>query len=130
VVSAHNRQLEAKLSPLVKEIVEFPARTKADFEFLYGRVVTAVILRSGLGNPTNRGVERETNLVLQSVFPLQALQAFVTQSRMDKRTQLRELTAVVTGIRKRSDAITKNSITFYAWKCGPTWSGYLDIRAE
>ncbi len=99
MIAAHNRQLEAKLSPLLKEIVEFPARTKKDFEFLYGRIVTSVILRSGLGNPTNRGVERETNLALQSVFPMQALHSFVAQTHIDKRTQLRELTAVTTGIR-------------------------------
>ena len=54
---------------------------------------------AGLGNPSNRAVERETNLVLQSIFPLQSLGAFVSQPRMDKRTQLRELTAIVTGIR-------------------------------
>ena len=45
-------------------------------------------------------MERETNLVLQSIFPLQSLGAFVSQPRMDKRTQLRELTAIVTGIRE------------------------------
>ena len=56
---------------------------------------------TGLGNPSNRAVERETNVVLQSVFPPQSLAAFVSQPRMDKRTQLRELTAIVTGIRER-----------------------------
>ena len=54
---------------------------------------------AGLGNPSNRAVERETSVVLQSVFPPSSLAAFVAQPRIDKRTQLRELTAIVTGIR-------------------------------
>ena len=43
----HARQLEAKMAPLVREIVEAAPRTKQDGEFLYGRIVTSVILRSG-----------------------------------------------------------------------------------
>ena len=46
-VSEHSRQLEAKLAPLVREVVEAAPRTRQDFEFLYGRIVTSVILRSG-----------------------------------------------------------------------------------
>ena len=46
-VGEHSRQLEAKMSPLVREIVESAPRTRQEFEFLYGRIVTSVILRSG-----------------------------------------------------------------------------------
>ena len=46
-MSEHSRQLEAKLAPLVREVVEAAPRTRQDFEFLYGRIVTSVILRSG-----------------------------------------------------------------------------------
>ena len=55
-------------------------------------------------------MERETNVVLQSIFPPQSLGAFASQPRMDKRTQLRELTAIVTGIRERDGEKTATVI--------------------
>ena len=76
-----------------------------------------LIVCAGLGNPTNRAVERETNVVLQSVFPLRSLGAFVAQPRMDKRTQLRELTAIVTGIRERDTRRRRRAFYFVVSRC-------------
>ena len=54
-VGEHARQLEAKMAPLVREIVESAPRTRQDVEFLYGRIVTSVILRSGELEERSRG---------------------------------------------------------------------------
>ena len=52
-------------------------------------------------------------MVLQSIFPLQSLAAFVAQPRMDKRTQLRELTAIVTGIRQRGETRRRRRAVYF-----------------
>ena len=99
ILADHQRNVEVRLKGLTREIVESNVRTKLELDSMYGKIVSNIVLRSGLGNPTNRAVLRETTVVLQSVFPQQDLPRFLAQPKLDKRAQLKELTSIVAGIR-------------------------------
>ena len=68
-------------------MVEDTARTKAGLDSLYRRLVTLVVLRSGLGNPTDPAVVAEANNCLATVFPVSQLVNFQT-NLMDTRNTL------------------------------------------
>ena len=55
----HRRVLESRLQPVVREITDSRARTREELESLYRKIVSAVLLRSGLGSPTDIAVVRE-----------------------------------------------------------------------
>ena len=65
----HRRVLESRLQPVIREITDSRARTREELESLYRKIVSAVLLRSGLGSPTDIAVVREATAALQSVFP-------------------------------------------------------------
>jgi hypothetical protein len=56
----HRRVLESRLQPVIREITDSRAKTKDDLESLYRKIVSAILLRSGLGSPTDISVVRET----------------------------------------------------------------------
>ncbi|XP_070540608.1 cilia- and flagella-associated protein 206-like [Ptychodera flava] len=95
----HRRVLESRLQPVVREITDSRARTREELESLYRKIVSAVLLRSGLGSPTDIAVVREATAALQSVFPQTELGTFMALVKRDKERQLMELTQIVTGIR-------------------------------
>ncbi|KAL3864488.1 hypothetical protein ACJMK2_006167, partial [Sinanodonta woodiana] len=95
----HRRVLESRLQPVIREITDSRARTREELESLYRKIVSAVLLRSGLGSPTDIAVVREATAALQSVFPQTELGTFMSLSKRDKERQLLELTMIVTGIR-------------------------------
>ncbi|KAL8560336.1 hypothetical protein ACOMHN_006067 [Nucella lapillus] len=95
----HRRVLESRLQPVVREITDSRARTREELESLYRKIVSAVLLRSGLGSPTDIAVVREATAALQSVFPQTELGSFMNLTKRDKERQLLELTMIVTGIR-------------------------------
>ncbi|XP_048585340.1 cilia- and flagella-associated protein 206-like isoform X2 [Nematostella vectensis] len=95
----HRRVLEQRLSPVIREITDSRARTRDELEALYRKIVSCVLLRSGLGSPTDIGVVREATAALQSVFPQTELGTFMSLTKRDKERQLNELTLIVTGIR-------------------------------
>ena len=51
--------LESRLQPVLREITDSRARTREELESLYRKIVSAVLLRSGLGSPTDIAVVRE-----------------------------------------------------------------------
>ena len=55
----HRRVLDSRLQPVVREITDSRARTREELESLYRKIVSAVLLRSGLGSPTDIAVVRE-----------------------------------------------------------------------
>lgn len=55
----HKRVMESRLQPVVREITDSRARTKEELESLYRKIVSAILLRSGLGSPTDINVVRE-----------------------------------------------------------------------
>ncbi|XP_012933418.1 cilia- and flagella-associated protein 206 isoform X2 [Heterocephalus glaber] len=95
----HHRVLESRLSSVSREITDNRASTREELESLYQKIVSYMLLRSGLGSPTDIKIVRETTAALQSVFPQAELGTFLTLSKMDKECQLKELTTIVTGIR-------------------------------
>lgn len=95
----HRRVLESRLQPVVREITDSRARTREELESLYRKIVSAVLLRSGLGSPTDIAVVREATAALQSVFPQTELGTFMSLVKRDKERQLQELSMIVTGIR-------------------------------
>ncbi|KAK2151646.1 hypothetical protein LSH36_356g06008 [Paralvinella palmiformis] len=95
----HHRVLESRLQPVIREITDSRARTREELESLYRKIVSAVLLRSGLGSPTDIAVVREATAALQSVFPQTELGTFMSLVKKDKERQLQELTMIVTGIR-------------------------------
>ncbi|XP_074642939.1 cilia- and flagella-associated protein 206-like isoform X2 [Tubulanus polymorphus] len=95
----HRRVLESRLQPVIREITDSRARTREELESLYRKIVSAVLLRSGLGSPTDIAVVREATAALQSVFPQTELGTFMSLTKRDKERQLQELTQIVTGIR-------------------------------
>lgn len=95
----HRRVLESRLQPVIREITDSRARTREELESLYRKIVSAVLLKSGLGSPTDIAVVREATAALQSVFPQTELGTFMSLVKRDKERQLQELTMIVTGIR-------------------------------
>lgn len=114
----HKRVMEIRLQPVVREITDTRARSKDELESLYRKIVSSVLLRSGLGSPTDISIVREATgedsfgfrlpgvtvvsfdaAALQSVFPQPELGAFLAMGRPEKEKHLQELTAIVTGIR-------------------------------
>lgn len=95
----HRRVLDQRLQLVVREITDSRARTRDELEGLYRRIVSCVLLRSGLGSPTDIAVVREATAALQSVFPQTELGTFMSLTKRDKERQLNELTLIVTGIR-------------------------------
>lgn len=95
----HRRVLDARLAPVTREITDSRARTREELESLYRKIVSYVLLRSGLGSPTDIAVVREATAALQSVFPQTELGTFMSLTKRDKERQLHELTLIVSGIR-------------------------------
>ncbi|XP_004580460.2 cilia- and flagella-associated protein 206 isoform X1 [Ochotona princeps] len=95
----HHRVLESRLSSVCREITDNRACVREELESLYRKIVSYVLLRSGLGSPTDIKTVREVTAALQSVFPQTELGTFLTLSKKDKERQLKELTMIVTGIR-------------------------------
>ncbi|XP_049752928.1 cilia- and flagella-associated protein 206 isoform X2 [Elephas maximus indicus] len=95
----HHRVLESRLGPISREITDNRSCAREELESLYRKIVSYVLLRSGLGSPTDIKIVREATAALQSVFPQAELGTFLTLSKKDKERQLKELTMIVTGIR-------------------------------
>nr|BAB62940.1 hypothetical protein [Macaca fascicularis] len=95
----HHRVLESRLGSVTREITDNRACAKEELESLYRKIISYVLLRSGLGSPTDIKTVREVTAALQSIFPQAELGTFLTLSKKDKERQLKELTMIVTGIR-------------------------------
>ncbi|CAL8392657.1 unnamed protein product [Arctogadus glacialis] len=98
-IQEHQRLLATRLGPVSRDIMDMQARTQADLEELYRRIISYMLLSSGVGSPNDVNTVREAAAALQSVFPQEELGTFLSLSSQDKEQQLAELTAVVTGIR-------------------------------
>ncbi|KAH8868919.1 Cilia- and flagella-associated protein [Schistosoma japonicum] len=98
-LNEHHRILEKRLEPILREVMESRARLREELEATYQNIISALLLRSGLGSVTNMEVIRETTAALQSIFPQTDIVSFLTASTNHKRKQLYEFTGLVTGIR-------------------------------
>ncbi|CAH8651286.1 unnamed protein product [Heterobilharzia americana] len=98
-LSEHHRVLDKRLEPVLRDVIETKAKLREELEAAYRNIISALLLRSGLGSPTNMEVVRETTAALQSVFPQTDIANFLSSSPGQKRKQLYEFTGLVTGIR-------------------------------
>lgn len=55
----HHRVLESRLSAVSREITDNRACAREELESLYRKIVSYVLLRSGLGSPTDIKIVRE-----------------------------------------------------------------------
>uniref|UniRef100_A0A3P8WHD4 Cilia- and flagella-associated protein 206 n=1 Tax=Cynoglossus semilaevis TaxID=244447 RepID=A0A3P8WHD4_CYNSE len=94
-----HRGLESRLRPVVAEITESRVRTRDQLDSLYRRIVSYIVLRSGMGSPADVHTVKEATAALHSVFPPTELGAFMVLLKNDKEQQLDELVTIVTGIR-------------------------------
>ncbi|VDP41878.1 unnamed protein product [Schistosoma mattheei] len=98
-LNEHHRVLEKRLEPVLREVIESRAKLREELEATYQNIISALLLRSGLGSPTNMDVIRETTAALQSIFPQTDIASFLSANANQKRKQLYEFTGLVTGIR-------------------------------
>ncbi|NXW69445.1 CF206 protein, partial [Hirundo rustica] len=99
LLSEQERVLEGKLAPVVGAITESGPHAQEEMENVYQNIITYVLLRSGLGSPTDIEAIREVTAALQSVFPQTEMITFISFSKKDKEQQLKDLAMLVTGIR-------------------------------
>ncbi|XP_031960905.1 cilia- and flagella-associated protein 206 isoform X2 [Corvus moneduloides] len=102
---------------MVRAITEAGARAQEEKENMYQKIVTYVLLRSGLAAPTDIEAVREVTAALQSVFPQAEMITFISLSKKDKEQQLKDLAMLVTGIR------------LYNKQCQKGGSGIEDLPA-
>lgn len=55
----HHRVLESRLGSIMREITDNRARAREELESLYRKIVSYILLRSGLGSPTDIKIVRE-----------------------------------------------------------------------
>ncbi|XP_044185959.1 cilia- and flagella-associated protein 206 [Thunnus albacares] len=94
-----HRVLESRLSTVSREITDSRVTRREELDTLYCKIVTYILLRSGMGSPTDSNTVQEATAALQSIFPPAELAAFMVLLKKDKEQQLNELTMIVTGIR-------------------------------
>ncbi|NXJ83058.1 CF206 protein, partial [Trogon melanurus] len=117
LLSEQHRILEGRLAPVVREIIESHPRVLKEMENVYRKIVSYVLLSSGLGSPTDIEVVREVTAALQSVFPQTEMLTFISLSKKNKEQQLKNLAMLVTGIR------------LYNRECGKGGSSIDDLPA-
>ncbi|NXS07643.1 CF206 protein, partial [Neodrepanis coruscans] len=93
------RVLEGKLAPVARDITDTCPCAQEDVETLYQKIVSYVLLCSGLGSPADAETVREVTAALQSVFSQTEMTTFISLSKKDKERQLRNFATLVTGIR-------------------------------
>ncbi|NXS66609.1 CF206 protein, partial [Pandion haliaetus] len=99
LLSEQHRVVEGRLAPVVRDITDSRPRVQEEMENVYRKIVSYVLLSSGLGSPTDIEVVREVTAALQSVFPQTEMITFISLSKKNKEQQLKNLAMLVTGIR-------------------------------
>ncbi|XP_019727098.1 cilia- and flagella-associated protein 206 isoform X2 [Hippocampus comes] len=102
-----NWMLETRLTQVSREITESRVKTKDQLDALYRKIITFILLGSGMGSPSDVCSVQEATAALQSIFPSSELGAFMVLPKRDKEQQLSELTMTVTGIRLFNKASKK-----------------------
>ncbi|XP_056199200.1 cilia- and flagella-associated protein 206 [Falco biarmicus] len=117
LLSEQHRVLEGRLAPVVRDITDSHPRVQEEMENVYRKIVSYVLLSSGLGSPTDIEVVREVTAALQSVFPQTEVITFTSLSKKSKEQQLKNLAMLVTGIQ------------LYNKECGKGGSSIDDLPA-
>ncbi|GAA6218532.1 cilia- and flagella-associated protein 206 [Lates japonicus] len=104
-----HRVVESRLNLVSREITDSRVKTREELDALYHKIITYILLRSGMGSPTDVNTVQEATAALQSVFPQTELGAFMVLLKRDKEQQLNELTMIVTGIQLFNKASKKGT---------------------
>ncbi|NXI95105.1 CF206 protein, partial [Psophia crepitans] len=99
LLSQQHRVQEERLAPVVRDITDSRPRVQEEMENVYRKIISYVLLSTGLGSPTDIQVVREVTAALQSVFSLTEMITFISLSKKNKEQQLKNLAMLVTGIR-------------------------------
>jgi hypothetical protein len=110
VTRQYAERLNASLRELELEIVEASAGSRDECELLYRKMVSAILVRSNVGSPTDITVVREATAALESVLPPIELGTFAALTTRAKETQLVELASIVTGIRLFNKSCGKGAL--------------------
>ncbi|KAL3319777.1 hypothetical protein Ciccas_001548 [Cichlidogyrus casuarinus] len=102
----HRKLLNERLSQVMREILDARATSKIEFQEIYRKIITLMLLKSGLGSPTNVRVVREATCALQSIFPAYELPIFIKLNRQSKLDKINSLTSIVSGIRLMNKQIS------------------------
>eukprot|EP01137_Pigoraptor_chileana_P022075 Opistho-2@86567 len=142
-VAEHSKVLRNKLQPILRDITDSRARTTSELEALYRKIVTYILLRSGMGSTTDMGVVREATAALESVLPQSELGTFLSLLKAEKEEQLEELTSIVSGIRLFNKncgkggqgiddlpGILSNGVTLMAHTLQELLDGTLDLGSK
>lgn len=54
-----HRVSESKLSPVSREITDSRVKTREELDALYCKIITYILLRSGMGSPTDVNIVQE-----------------------------------------------------------------------
>ncbi|XP_074189379.1 cilia- and flagella-associated protein 206 isoform X3 [Rhinolophus sinicus] len=99
----HHRVLESRLGSVLREITDNRACAREELESLYRKVVSYMLLRSGLGSPTDIKIVREATVpaILQEAIP-------ATTQHIDSQLQIaQDLAYSYTAILEK---VTKNPL--------------------
>ncbi|XP_065537356.1 cilia- and flagella-associated protein 206 isoform X2 [Lathamus discolor] len=107
LLSEQHRVLETRLAPVVRDITDSCPHLQEEMENVYRKIVSYVLLASGLRSPTDTGVVREVTAALQSVFPQREIMTFTSLGKKSKEQQLKAFAMLVTGIRLYNKACGK-----------------------
>ncbi|XP_008938942.1 PREDICTED: UPF0704 protein C6orf165 homolog, partial [Merops nubicus] len=99
LLGEQQRVLEGRLAPVVRDITDSRPRLQEEMQHVYQKIISYVLLSSGLGSPTDIEVVREVTAALQSVFPRTEVTTFISLSKKNKEQQLKNFAMLVTGIR-------------------------------
>ncbi|XP_048001594.1 cilia- and flagella-associated protein 206-like [Leguminivora glycinivorella] len=99
LIDKHLVSIDSTLRPLVTEILEADPEEEPEFHKLFRKISVYIILASGLGSPAHIMTLKEGMAALESVFSIEDLQLFVALPRTEKKEQLTELLAIVSGVR-------------------------------
>ncbi|XP_056422042.1 cilia- and flagella-associated protein 206 isoform X2 [Hyla sarda] len=91
----HHRVLESRLATVSREITDSRARTAEELESLYRKIVSYVLLRSGLGSPTDIRVVREATVptILKEAIP--ATTKHIDSELQSSRDMIYKYTALI-----------------------------------
>ena len=87
------------MSDVLRDITDARARNKSELDALYRKIVSATLLQSGMGSPTDIQMVREATAALESVYQQTELGAFLSCTKAEKERQVADLTAITSGIR-------------------------------
>ncbi|XP_038818506.1 cilia- and flagella-associated protein 206-like [Salvelinus namaycush] len=113
----HQRVLQSKLGPVSREIPDSRVKTREDLEGLYHKIVSNVLLSSGLVSPTDITTMREATDPFHSSSKLEDI--LVPEIKNDEK-KMKESSAVSTVIQYTREGWAFTARSDYVFSCNPS----------